>query len=127
MDSLNVGITPIDDAHRDMFYLMGDLSEAIHADAVRAAHGMACDFLGKVDAHFAIEEAMMARVGFPGAAVHQAKHQAARLKVAELERVLAEESLALASHILAELETVYFRELLNEDLILARYISGQTP
>lgn len=124
MDSLNVGIAALDDAHRDMFYLMGDLSEAVQANSVRAAQGLARDFLAKVDAHFAIEDAMMNRMGFPGAAIHQAKHGAARDRVSDLDRALTAENLAAASRILGELENVYFRELLNEDMILARYISA---
>ncbi|CAA7617679.1 putative Hemerythrin-like, metal-binding protein [Magnetospirillum sp. LM-5] len=125
MDGLNVGVAALDEAHRDMFYLMGDLSEAVHAKSVRAALAMARDFVTKVEGHFKVEGEMMTRLGFPGAAVHQAKHATTRDKVIDLERALSDENLGLASTILGELESVYFRELLNEDMILANYISAQ--
>lgn len=127
MDSMNIGIAPLDDAHRDMFYLMGDLSEAVHAHAVGPALSMAVDFLRRLDVHFHFENEMMARLGFPGADAHRAKHDATRAQVASLEQALRDDNISRASWLLGELESRYFRELLNEDMVLARYAATAAP
>jgi len=70
---------------------------------------------------------MMARLGFPGADAHRAKHDATRAQVASLEQALRDDNISRASWLLGELESRYFRELLNEDMVLARYAATAAP
>ncbi|MFZ3265325.1 MAG: bacteriohemerythrin [Terriglobales bacterium] len=76
-ESYSVQVTSLDQQHQTLFRTINELHEALRA-------GHAKDLVGKVlqrlidytASHFAAEEAILERNGYPGLAAHRAAHKA---------------------------------------------------
>jgi hemerythrin-like metal-binding protein len=127
LNSMNIGNDHLDGEHRRMFDLMGDLAAALQRGAFQAAHDLAVTFLAQIDQHFRFEDELMRRSGYPGVVSHTAKHAQARAQVVALGAALTPpRDIGRADRILDSLEGGYFRALLIEDMLLARFVEGQS-
>ncbi len=79
----SVNIARLDKQHQKLFEIMSEMDEAFRSgqDAARADHIMD-NLVGNMFAHFATEESLMEKHGFPGLAEHQAAHAAFREEIA---------------------------------------------
>ncbi|WP_255360612.1 bacteriohemerythrin [Magnetospirillum sp. XM-1] len=89
-DSLSVGVPTLDEHHRHLFSLLARIAAMVEEG------GLTLDGLGTVFAelnsyiayHFAEEEAMMERAGFPFLELHRHSHQTIAMRVADMAAAL---------------------------------------
>ncbi|ARJ67408.1 hemerythrin [Magnetospirillum sp. ME-1] len=89
-DSLSVGVPKLDEHHRHLFSLLARIAAMVEE------RGLSLDALGSVFAelnsyiayHFAEEEAMMERAGFPFLELHRHSHQTIAMRVADMAAAL---------------------------------------
>ena len=89
-DKLSVGVAVLDDDHKKLVAMVNELY-----DAMQAGHGR--DKLGPVLAalikytkeHFAHEERLFARTGYPAAGPHKQQHEALTRQVVEVQEKYA--------------------------------------
>lgn len=82
---LATGVAGIDQQHRELFQHFDRFQQACRQGQGRERLAELLGFLNEyVDVHFADEEALMSRIGFPQAAEHAAAHAAFRRKMAGL-------------------------------------------
>jgi hemerythrin len=72
----DLGVPEIDKEHRELFNLVGAVGGAIEERDYRLCRLLSLQFVTALDAHFTNEEAILARIDFPGAREHQALHAA---------------------------------------------------
>ena len=76
-DDLSVGVSIIDDQHRELFGQVNQLLEACNQSKGHEAVGKIIDFLGQyVVNHFGTEEEFMQKYNYPDYSVHKAHHTA---------------------------------------------------
>jgi methyl-accepting chemotaxis protein len=76
-DSLSVGVKKIDDQHKQLFFAVNDLIDAIEANRGQAELKKALDFLTDyVGTHFADEEKIQEECGYPDRENHKRIHDA---------------------------------------------------
>ena len=82
-----VGVAGVDDEHKTLFRLCGDLRRAVESGAQLAAlQSIVNDLAIHAAMHFTHEEREMRAAGYSLYAWHRRQHQAARAKVATLTR-----------------------------------------
>jgi len=82
-----INVEVLDAQHRRLATLVGQLSEQLTADNVTdAAEETLTELLRVTRLHFATEEELMLKYGFPGYAAHRSEHKSLLL---ELEALLA--------------------------------------
>lgn len=75
-ESLSVGITEIDNQHKELFSRINNLSNACEKGAVKEEIARTMRFLTDyVIGHFLMEENYMTEYGYPGYASHKAQHE----------------------------------------------------
>jgi hemerythrin len=90
---LAVGIGTIDGQHRELFDRITKLVDAIKASTCKYTIGGTLDFLEEyVVQHFADEQAMMLKYGYPGYEAHKAQHEAFKRDFALLREEFKDES-----------------------------------
>ncbi len=123
LKSLDVGIEHMDREHRELFVLMGELTALVDGGPLPRATALAVDFQALVRRHFQFEEDLMQRHAYPGMAVHVGKHRDMQRQVDALVKALTPPfDPGAADDLLAVLERVYFRTVLNEDMEMACFI-----
>lgn len=74
--SLSVGVSVIDEQHKEIFARVNKLLDATSRGKGKEEIGQTLDFLGKyVVAHFGAEEARMRDANYPEAAAHKKQHE----------------------------------------------------
>ena len=127
LPEMTLGHEAIDEQHRRIFRILGELQEAIqegraHAEVGRTLSAVAV-FVG---AHFRMEEDLMRRSAFPGLAAHQAKHLAVQAQVEAMVDQFHRDGLA-------PLDLARFRadwvhgHIQGEDRPLAEYLAVRPP
>ena len=87
-ESLKTGHAVVDRHHQELFQLVNALNDAILTKQGRAAVDGCLDALAQyVAKHFAAEEGLMQKAGYPETAAHQAEH---RKLTAEATKVIAD-------------------------------------
>jgi hemerythrin-like metal-binding protein len=96
-DTYNSGDRHIDRQHRGLFERANRLLDAVMTGAAReVVLAAARDLVTDIAAHFADEERMHERIGYPGRHTHAAEHAALLAKAARLSERAAVEALAPA-------------------------------
>jgi hemerythrin len=86
-DELAIGDPVVDAQHRAFFEEVGQIRTAVLADAPKDCFLSYCDrFAANLRTHFAEEERLMARIGFPGLREHRIEHAALLARVADSRR-----------------------------------------
>ncbi len=100
-ESLSVGNPILDQHHRHLFDLLGQIARmgagGVGLEAVRTVFD---DLNGYIAYHFSEEEAMMEKSGFPFLELHRHSHQTIAMRVADLS---AELSVANVERVTGEL------------------------
>ncbi|MFU8856175.1 MAG: bacteriohemerythrin [Deferrisomatales bacterium] len=87
---MGVGVQEIDEGHRELVEQLGELGLAMKRGRGRERLAELLRFLRlHADEHFAAEEELMARHGYPDRAEHQARHEAFRAELAAREEVFS--------------------------------------
>lgn len=123
--SLELGLPAIDKQHRQLVDLLNELH-----DAMRVGRGK--DVLGKILAslitytktHFADEEAMMARVGYPGLTAHKAEHERLTARVVDAQRrFLAGTELSMSMELMDFLRSWLVMHIQGSDSKVAAHLA----
>lgn len=118
--SLSFGLPSIDQQHQKLVGLVN----ALH-DAMAARHGQ--QVLGKIlddlvdytIKHFAYEEALLAKHGFPEAVAHAASHEHLKSKVGDYVEQFRSGRIAMSASVLVFLQDWLVKHICDED---ARYV-----
>ncbi|CAA7620639.1 conserved hypothetical protein [Candidatus Terasakiella magnetica] len=114
-DGYSVNVQRIDNHHRRLFEMGNRLLHAIHQGKGQAEMSEALDFLmGYTMYHFAEEETLLERYGYPEQAGHAAKHKRLLVQVRELEERLSTQTMS-ASEVLVFLQNWIANHILVED------------
>lgn len=119
---MNLGIPRLDEDHRQMFEMLTELASNVEHANLSGARVLVDEFAKVVRAHFAMEEAGMMRLGYPGIDAHTAEHDRSRAALAQLEQSIQRGDLARASEVMGDYLGHYFRGLLREDNLLAKFL-----
>jgi hemerythrin len=96
-DKYRTGDPMVDLQHRELFTLVNELHDAIIGGHAQEAQGRVLARLGKyVVEHFATEERLMLRAGYPGYAQHKAVHDQLTAKATQIIKDQASGKLVLA-------------------------------
>jgi hemerythrin len=80
---MGIGIERVDDEHRELVDRINDLGQAMKRGKGREAMAALLEYLERyIREHFAYEEALMQRTGYPGYAEHKARHEDFRRELA---------------------------------------------
>jgi len=89
-ENLSVGVPMLDEHHRHLFDLLAQLDAMAESGLSLADVQAVCADLNHYIAyHFAEEEAMMERAGFPFLELHRHSHQTIALRVADMSAALS--------------------------------------
>jgi len=81
-DDLSVGVDLLDDHHKRLFELLGDLYRAVQAGGSEEAVGKVLDELtAYTEYHFAEEEKMLEKAGYPRLEAHRKVHKSLTTQV----------------------------------------------
>ena len=84
-EQYSVNVAALDKQHRQLFDTINELDKALKNGDGNSAVGLALSRLADYSlVHFAAEESLMERHGFPGLPTHRAEHDAFRKKIAAL-------------------------------------------
>ena len=122
-----IGVEAIDAQHRQLFAQVGELLAAVAAGRPEAV-GPALQFLHRYALeHFAAEQALMARAGYPRADAHASEHArfASDLLTLEAERAAHPSSPWLASKLGVGLADWLRSHVLGSDRELGRFLQAQ--
>jgi len=83
-DELSVGVTEIDDQHKQLINIINELNEAINGGwAKEARKSIIAKLVEYTRVHFTTEESVMSIAGYPGVEDHKKKHHDLILSVQE--------------------------------------------
>ncbi|MBF0368759.1 MAG: hemerythrin family protein [Magnetococcales bacterium] len=84
-DEYSVGIGSIDDQHKRLFQLFGQLMDAIHSgDAIQVMDDIFLQLKGYVTTHFRFEEQLMRKAEYPEYEAHKAGHEKIKTDIQNL-------------------------------------------
>jgi hemerythrin len=122
----SIGVDEIDAQHQDWLAILNDLYEAMAAGTDKDSLGAILDRLVSYCGwHFAAEEQMMRRSGYPGFAAHQAEHNelTERVFTTQLKRDHGLD-LGLSVETLTVLRDWITHHILGSDLAFARFLNA---
>lgn len=123
LSSMDVGVERIDRDHRLLYALMTDLIDQVELHDVARATATVAQFIAVMDGHFAAEDRVMRDHAYPLADAHMACHARAQVLVGTIaEAVRAPGTIARAVPLLQDLGSTYFRDLLQQDTLLATWM-----
>jgi hemerythrin len=115
-DRYSVGITKIDAEHQKLVSLINELYAAILAGKQSAVlHNVLDGVAGYTVSHFASEEAMMRRHGYPDFERHKAEHDKLVAQVKQLQQDLRGGKAALSQSVMSFLQTWLIGHILGVD------------
>ncbi|HOB34254.1 MAG: hemerythrin family protein [Firmicutes bacterium] len=126
-DSLSVGVTEIDNQHKELFRQINVLIDACHKGKGAEAVGETLVFLDRyARMHFSTEEGYMERYQYPGLDVHRRQHQEFMDNLAEIRKRFEAEGpgvhiVVITNRILAGWLNTHIR---RSDKALGDYIRG---
>jgi hemerythrin-like metal-binding protein len=126
-ERLSTGDPHIDAQHAELHDLVLELGLLMEEDSNRVALGeVLFDVLAYASTHFADEEALMERIGFPGLARQKALHAEFRRVVTVMaERFAAGDETLTAEQVQEQLHEWLVNHVWEEDLQFAVYIRPQ--
>jgi hemerythrin-like metal-binding protein len=128
--SLAIGVLEIDDQHRTLFERAGRFAAAVEAHERNTRLEELFAFLaGYALEHFASEESLMRRVGYPGLEQHQAEHRAFKQRLGSLVPQWDSEgdSTAMVLALLGFLDAWLTEHVRGSDQRLGVFIRTQRP
>jgi hemerythrin-like metal-binding protein len=127
-DEYASGDEQVDAAHRELLRMINELTEGIITRRGRAlVEPVLLRLVAYAHQHFAEEEALMRRTGYPGAARHAAVHDQFRAKADELAAGFRNGTVVLPLTLSQFLMAWFDGHLRTEDLQLIRWVRGVAP
>lgn len=89
-ESLSVGVPKLDEHHRHLFTLLARIAAMVEEGGLSydALQSVFTELNSYIAYHFAEEEAMMERAGFPFLELHRHSHQTIAMRVADMSAAL---------------------------------------
>lgn len=123
----NTGIPDIDEDHRKLVGLLNGLYRAMRAgETNEPLRGLLDELLDYTRGHFAREESLMSRHGFPGYVAHKLEHEQLRRKVEELQGELDKGRISLSIEIFQFLRNWLSNHILDVDQRYAPFLAERT-
>jgi hemerythrin len=120
---LSVGIAEIDAQHQHFLELINAMYRAIRAGKGQAALGASLAGLSAyTHTHFATEEQLMARHGYPGLAEHKAQHDAMAVWVGDIQRRFKSGETSISYELLGTLRTWLMTHIQTVDQRFGSYL-----
>ncbi|CAA7611561.1 bacteriohemerythrin [Magnetospirillum sp. UT-4] len=120
-DELSVGVSVLDADHREIVDLINTLHEAVENHRGAQVLGQAMASLRRhVQEHFAREEDLLRRTGYPGFDEHADQHGTTAEKLGELERMLGTDERA-ARAVLDFLKAWFINHVVGNDLKMREF------
>ncbi|MBI2235665.1 MAG: hemerythrin domain-containing protein [Magnetospirillum sp.] len=128
-DEFLIGDPIVDAQHRSFFEDVGQLRLALLAAEPQAKFLEYCDaFTESARTHFAEEERLMDRIGFPRLREHRFEHALLLTRVEEARREIAEAGCLLDCMMATRsLMVMLVEHLLHEDMRIKAFLSGKAP
>ncbi len=122
----SVNIAELDSQHQYLFYLIRNLELAIAAGRGDEITEAALDnVVNYTMHHFATEEGLMQRHGFPGTAAHRIAHNSLTLEVSRLQKELAAGKEGAAESLLRFLHQWLEEHLLTRDREYVEFLGAR--
>jgi hemerythrin len=123
---METGNTILDFQHRELTSAFNRLVESTHLQGPSREQERAFTlFLEHALAHFAVEDALMERVGYPQRKGHFKLHETLIAQAKDLARRIHAGELAITQQVLDFLESWLVHHMQEEDLPLAKFLKGE--
>jgi hemerythrin-like metal-binding protein len=125
-DDLSVGDESIDAQHQSLIAMINDLDEALQSgNAQPVLADMVQRLKEYAQEHFASEEAVMERAGYPDLAGHQREHIDFIRRVSQFDKDCRSGACTLNQEVLEFLKTWLLEHIMGTDMKYAPYIRGE--
>ena len=127
-DNCLIGVEKIDDEHRELFRLVGEVNELLHAQWTDDKFFEICDVIERLQeyaaVHFRHEEEYMEQIGHPELELQKEQHAQFCEKVNEVDIRSAEgDQYAFISDLLSFLVKWLYRHIIGSDLLIGKLMS----
>lgn len=127
-DTLSVGVTEIDDQHKELIKMLNELNKAIHGGWGKEARKEVINKLVEYTRiHFTTEESVMSIAGYPDVEVHKKQHHNLILSVNEYIKKYEENPDASSYDLLFFLKKWLTEHIVKSDKALANYLVKNGP
>lgn len=125
-DEFSVGVEEIDREHKRLLAVLNNLHDAVQAGGAREVLGKVMDeLLLYVAYHFAHEEELFLRTGYPGFERHRLQHRALTITVKEIyEDFQLSDSEALPGQVLLFLKHWLYDHIMGSDRAFGMYFNA---
>jgi len=121
-----VNIREIDDQHKKLIGIVGQLHEAMRQGKGKQALGdVLKDLIQYVRTHFASEERLMKSNGYPDYDAHKAKHDSLTRKVADIYREYQDGKVAISLEVMNFLEDWVGTHIVGMDKQYGPFLNGK--
>lgn len=127
-DNCLIGVEQIDDEHRELFRLVGEVQDLLNDKWTQDKYFEICDLVERLKEyaaeHFRHEEEYMEQIGHPELEIQREQHAQFCEKVNEVDLRAAEgDQQALISDILSFLVKWLYRHIMGSDLLIGKLMS----
>ena len=125
-DELNLGISKIDDQHRQLVDIINEFGEASQkGKGSRVMNKILNELVGYTQEHFADEERLLADSGFPQLAQHQAQHRQLLQKIERFQYDFNQGGKRITAKVEEFLQYWLTSHILGDDKVYAAYVKNQ--
>ena len=125
-DKYSVDIQEIDDQHRKLIGMVGQLHDAMRqGKGKQVLDKILRDLIQYCRTHFAIEERLMKAKGYPDYDEHKARHDKMTRKVLQIERDHSEGKINISLEVMDFLEKWIDRHIMGTDKKYVPFLSGR--
>jgi len=126
-ETMSVGVCGLDDDHKELVALLNEMDEAVAAGQSKDAINAIIDrLMESIKTHFAREEDLMAKSGFPGAAEHTREHDETLKAVLEWQAHFRSASSPMMSpEILSGFQSWLDNHIQGADMVYGPYLNAK--
>jgi hemerythrin len=123
---LSVNIAEIDDQHKELIRLINDLHDAMMAGNSQSVMKEIFENLNSyIRTHFATEETLMQKYGFPGLDAHRKEHAKFAQRIFEFQEQFEKGQNGLALKLMPLLENWLEAHLISSDKVYAAFLNSK--
>ncbi len=128
-DRLSVGIDDFDREHQQLIAMLNDLFDAVQAGRGRDALGEILNrLIAYTETHFAHEEDLMRRSGYPGFAAHKREHDTLTRQVRDLQQKYhSGATTMLSTQVLTFLKDWLMTHIQGTDTLYTAHLTAHWP
>ncbi len=125
-DAYRVNVSILDQQHQDLFDAVNQLEQALRAGEGSASINAVLERLVTYSSlHFATEESLMAKHGFPGLTIHQGEHEMFRKRIGSFLEDHAAHKVGVPVKLLLFLQAWLKQHLLNSDKRYSAFLNAR--